>query len=274
MSHVFARFFHFCAHALQYFLTANCLVRASSLAYMTLIALVPVTMVAFGLFSAFPAFSSNLEALNKALLKHLVPASADIISHHLLEFANQASRLSIIGLVFSILTAILLIHAMNEAFNEIWRTKHKRHNSALFSFLLYWAMITLLPLAVGAAFATSIYFSNMPSISSILDTIALYIPIFHIIPFLLTWASFILLYIVFPNTKVAFKHAAIGAAIAALFFEIFKTLFGLYVTHFSSDFFIYGALATIPILLVWIYISWIIVLFGSVITFLLQEPKA
>lgn len=267
------QFFAFCLATFKHFLAINGLVRASALAYTSLLALVPVTMVAFGILSAFPAFSTYVHQLNKALFKHFVPTSADTIRHYLTDFAGQASKLSLIGILFSIITAVMLIYTMEEVFNTVWQVRHKKHRSGLNAFLLYWAIITLLPLAIGVAFAASVSFYSLPYVSNIVETLSRFFPLFFLIPLGFTWLAFMLLYLILPHCKVKFGHAALGALVAAFLFEIMKALFAAYVANFSSDFFIYGALAAIPLFLLWLYISWIIVLLGAVIAHLLaQKP--
>jgi membrane protein len=269
---IFKRFYYFCDSALRHFLAIHGLVRASALAYTTLLALVPLSMVAFGVLNAFPAFSTTLHQLNRFVFRHFVPASADTIHHYLVEFASQASKLSFIGVIFSIITAVMLIYTMEDVFNAVWEVKIKKHRQGVSAFLLYWAIITLFPLVLGAAFAASVYIYSLPHVSSIYDTLSHYFPFFFLLPLAFTWLGFFLLYMILPNFKVRFRHAALGAMVAAIFFEIIKALFATYVSHFSSDIIIYGTLAAIPSFLVWLYISWIIVIFGAVIAHLAARP--
>lgn len=267
------KFARFCRDAFKHFLDVDSIVRSSALAYTSLLALAPLTMLAFGILSAFPAFGGYIHHLNAFLFRHFVPESADVIYEYITSFANQASKLSLVGLFFSIITAVLLIFTMEEALNRVWEVRRTHHRRGIQAFLMYWAMITLLPLVGGMIFATIFFVYSFPEISFAVEIISAYVPIFIILPIVVTWFFFLILYMTLPNCKVKFRHAALGALIAAILFEGMKALFGLYIRHFSSDLFIYGALAAIPIFLVWLYCSWILVLFGGVISHLLAVHR-
>ena len=261
-------FFCFWRNAVAHFFKVDGLVRASALAYTTLLAIVPLSMLGFGIVSAFPASRSYAEKIQHFLVRHFVPASADVIKNYLEIFTTQVSKLSIIGLLFTLVTAVLLIFTIESAFNAIWQIKASKHRRGLPAFLMYWAILTLLPLIGAAAFAASLYVYSWPLVSRTIDTLCAYVPILFIISFAFTWLAFALLYLTIPNFPVKFRHAALGALVAAFFFETMKEAFGYYLKNFSSDFFIYGTLAVIPVFLLWLYLSWIIVIFGAIVVHL------
>lgn len=260
--------YNFCRNSIRHFLQVNGLVRASALAYTTLLALVPLSVVGLGIMSAFPVFHSYINRIDRFLFRHFVPSSADVIQEYIEKFAIVSSRLSIIGFIFSLITAILLVTTMQETFDAIWQAKKQERRHGLSAFLMYWALMTLLPLVGASALAATLYLSSLPYISSGLDIVSHYLPVKSLISLAFSWLAFALLYVTLPNHKVKFRFAALGALIAAFLFECTKQGFTYYVNNISSDQIIYGALAAIPTFLLWLYISWIIILFGAVLSHL------
>lgn len=239
--------------------------RAAALAYTTLLSAVPLAVMGIGILSAFPVFEEYSDKIQRFLFSHLIAASADTIHDYLHSFALKAAGLSATSVFFLLVAAVMMIFTMENALNAIWKIETRRHGVT--AFLIYWAVLTLLPILGGIAFAVSVYLYSLPYIQGAAETIGETIPLIGIMPFLFEWLGFAALYLTLPNTKVQFRDASIGALVAATLFELVKRGFGLYVTHFSSYEFVYGALAAIPIFLVWIYVSWLIILFGAVVAY-------
>ena len=159
---------------------------------------------------------------------------------------------------------------MEQAFNAVWRVKRRREDVP--AFLIYWGVITFVPILIGIGLTVISYVFSLPFFSTSASIIFIQKLALFIAPYFLTYLAFALLYITLPNCRVPFKSAAIAAIPATILFELAKLGFTLYIANFPTYKLIYGALATIPIFLVWLYISWVIILFGAVISYILTHP--
>jgi membrane protein len=242
----------------------RCTQMAASLTFTTLLSVVPLVTIALTLFSAFPVFSEFSTPLKEFILMNMVPETGGrIITGYMEQFAESASRLTAVGIVFLAVTAMLLMLTIDNAFNMIWRVSRPR--SLLQRVLVYWAVITLAPLLVGGSLSltswligfSAEYAQQIPKLS--MDAIKL-------IPLILTTAAFTLLFRVVPNRFVPMRHAIIGGLIAAVAFESMNRAFAFYIAHFPTYKLVYGAFASVPIFLMWVYFSWLTVLFGAIIT--------
>ncbi|WP_392566102.1 virulence factor BrkB family protein [Utexia brackfieldae] len=230
---------------------------AASLAYTTILALVPLIAVIFFLLSAFPMFSEVTETIKEFVFDNLVPATKETVQPYLEQFVANSNRMTVIGVCGLIVTSLLLINSIYSTLNSIWRTTRKR--SFFYSLTIYWTILTLGPILVGTSLVISSYVFSLQFFSDI-DAINL---LLRMLPFVLSIISFWLLYSIVPTEPVPVLESVIGAIIAASLFELGKKAFTLYVTSFPTYQLIYGVLASLPLLLIWIYISWCIVLFGA-----------
>lgn len=238
-------------------------VNAGYLAYVTLLSLVPLIAVGVAIFSAFPGFEDTRIAIENFLFANFIPTSSDAIKEHITSFAGNANQMTAVGIGFLAAIALLLIRNVDATLNRIWRIKAKR--PMMISFAVYWMVLSLGPLLLGASIGVTSYIVSLVSFAD------QGIPGFSgfllkLLPYLISMAGFILLYTLVPNTRVSFRAAIPGALFAALLFELTKKGFALYISHFPSYEVIYGAVATIPILFVWIYLSWVVVLLGAEFT--------
>ena len=247
----------------------GCANRAAALAFTTLLSLVPMFTISFTLLKALPVFQELTLKIQTFIINNFVAASAEMIQQHLQAFVEHTSKLSALGMVFFLFTAVLMIFNMEQAFNAIWRTKKQR--SFLSGFLMYWAVLTLTPVLIGIGIAVSTYLASLPLISEAANMLGLKKILLVSTPYLATLTAFTVLYQAVPNCKVKFRSAFIGGIIATILFELAKQGFVLYITHFSVYRLLYGAMAAIPIFLVWIYFSWIIILFGAVVSATLEN---
>ncbi len=242
------------------------------LAYVTLLSLVPLVTVVFSIFSFFPIFGSVRLQIEEFVFSNFLPAASDQIHHHFTRFVANASKMTSIGVVALVLVALLLISAIDQNLNHIWRSRGQRPKMTTFA--VYWMVLTLGPLLAGASILATSYvvslrvFHHMQLLSSAAKLML------GILPFLLSFCSLMLLFVAVPNVKIRWREAMFGAAVAALLLEGAKKVFALYITQFASYQTIYGALAAIPILLVWIYMSWWIVLLGAEFTASLGDFRA
>lgn len=244
--------------------------QAGNLAFVSLLALVPLIAVVFALFAAFPVFSDISVQLKNFIFTNFMPAAGNTLQRYLEQFVANVHRMTAVGAVGLIVTALLLMHSVDSALNAIWRSDKKR--PLVYSFAVYWMILTLGPLLAGASLAISSYllslkWINVTGVTSLVDQMLRFFPL------LLSWLSFWLLYSIVPIQRVPARDALTGALVAGLLFELGKKGFALYVTMFPSYQLIYGVLAVIPILFLWVYWTWCIVLLGAEITVTLDDYR-
>lgn len=256
---------HFWVFVFRHFRADRCTNTAGMLTYTTLLSMVPLMAVAFGSLAAFPVFESVSVEVQDFIFDNFVPAAGEAVQAHMQTFMSKASGLTLTGIVFLILGAVLLMGSIDGALNRIWRVYRRR--SLLQAFLVYWAILTLGPMLVGASLALTSYLVSIPLLSEASGVVDLKVRLLSLVPFLATALAFTLIYTIVPNRHVPFRAALLGGAIAAVVFELAKRAFAWYITNFPTYEAIYGALAAIPIFLVWVYLSWVIVLFGAEITY-------
>ncbi|MGI4848954.1 MAG: YihY family inner membrane protein [Janthinobacterium lividum] len=244
---------------------------AGSLTYTSVLALVPVLTIALAIFTAFPLFDSFRTALEAYFLRNLMPPNiANTILGYLTQFSTKATRLSAFGAVFLIITAISMIGMVDRTFNRIWRVRSPR--PLVQRVIMYWTVITLGPLLLGFSFSVTAYL--LTATNGLVGASAMVGSVFYtLVSTLLTWGAFTLLYVVVPNRVIAWPDAAWGGAVAAVAFEISKRLFAIFITNFHTYTMVYGAVAAIPIFLVWIYVGWFITLVGALLSAALPIVK-
>jgi membrane protein len=245
---------------------------ASSLTFTTTMALVPFFTVALAVFSVFPMFGKLQGALQGWLVQSLIPdAIARQVLGYLTQFAGKASRLGVAGLGALLFTAFALVLTIDRTLNSIWRVKRPRPLGQ--RVLIYWAVMTLGPLLLGASLSISSYLisSSRGLVVAMPGAVQLVLDVFQ---FFLLAAGLAALYSFVPNTPVRRSHAWAGALFAATGIEAARKLLAFYLGKVPTYSLVYGAFATLPILLVWIYIAWVIVLWGAVIAAYLPSLMA
>ncbi len=262
-------FIRFFALVFRRFAEDRCIRIASSLSYTTLLSLVPLVAVALTVLTAFPAFDRVATHVGDFIVNNFIPASGAVIQDKVMGFEKAVRGLSAIGTGVLFLTALMTMKTIDQALNDIWRIKSQRKGVS--AFMVYWTILTLGPLFVGGSLILTSYLTSLTIFG--VDT-GLGVKIVRLIPFMSTMVGFALLYIAVPNQKVPVRSAIIGGVVAAILFELAKKAFAGYVTHFPSYNVVYGAMATIPLFLMWVYISWLIILLGAEITYCLASWKA
>jgi membrane protein len=254
---IFSRF------VIERFKQDRCAQIASSLTFTTLLSLVPLITIALTMFSAFPVFDDFSTQIKIYLVNNLMPNTAGkVITHYTEQFAESAGRLSAVGVVFLAVTAMLMIQTIDHAFNTIWRVTRPR--KMIKRMIVYWAVLTLAPVLVGASLSLTSWLVGLSL------GYAKHIPIFGVgmlkaLPVLLTTLAFAMLFRMVPNRYVPYKHALIGGIVAAVLFETMNRVFGYYISHFPTYKLVYGAFASVPIFLMWVYFSWLTILLGAVV---------
>jgi len=240
----------------QRFVDDRCTILAGSLAFTTLLAVVPMATIAFGLFSFFPSFRDLLASARRLVFESLVPGIGDVVDGQLDVFIANASALPLIGLGALFVTSALLVWEIETSFNAIW--KPQAPNSWRVRLLVIWATITGMPV-IAALSAWTIAF--MMDAGGVVAWTGAYSG--RILTFGLSWVGFFAAYTILPARSVPKLPAAIGAFVAALLFAAAKSLFVTYVAISPWQSLIYGVLAALPLFQVWIYILWAIILFGA-----------
>jgi len=234
---------------------------AGSLTFTTVLGMVPLLTIALALFTAFPLFSAFRSSLELYFSDHLMPKMiANTVLEYLNQFAAKSMRLSAVGAIALVFTAVAMMSMIDRVFNRIWRISTPR--PLLQRILMYWALLTLGPLLIGMSLSTTSYlFSNTGSAVMKLRFVGTLF--YGLLSLGLTTGAFTLLYATVPNRAIDWKDAAAGGLLAGLLFEAAKRLFALYIAQFPTYTMVYGSIAAIPIFLVWIYMFWMITLAGA-----------
>jgi membrane protein len=245
-------------------------VSAGYLSYVTLMSLIPLLVVMLSTMTAFPIFSEIKISIENFVYENFLPATGDAVKLHIAGFIENATKMSAIALMFLFVLALLLISAIDKTLNRLWLIKTKRR--FVTSLSVYWLVLTLGPILVGASIATTSYIASLVSLNAY-DFLGLSDVFVRLLPLLSSIGAFLILYIIVPNKIVPFKCALGGALIGGILFEIAKAGFAKYITMLPTYETIYGALAGVPILFLWVYLSWLVVLFGALFTLALENFK-
>jgi len=217
--------------------------------------------------TAFPGFEQGLATLQAFILQHALPDTPGlkVFLEQFSAFSQNAGRLTAIGLGFFALTAVMLMMTIDNTLNRIFRVQRGR--TLLQNVLMYWAVLTLGPILIGGSLSITSY--ALGASLGVPDRDGALSPLLSALPFVLTCAALILLYNIVPSRKVGWKHAVIGGILAGIAFELAKRGFALYLSRVPTFDLVYGAFATIPVFLLWLYLSWVVVLCGAIVTALL-----
>jgi membrane protein len=249
----------------QRFLDEHCLLTAGALAFTSLFALVPLITVVLGILAAFPVFALWRANIAGFAFANFVPAAGNVVQTYFTQFADNASKATVVGILVLVFSAVSLMLSIEDAFNRIWRVKAARKPAA--RFMMYWTVLTLGPLLLVAVLAISSF--ALPLLDNASVQFALKAHLLGWLPFLIQWTALILAYGLIPNCRVRMRDVVIGALLTALAIELAKRAFAAYVMDASYEQ-IYGALASVPIFIFWIYLLWILVLLGASLTASMQ----
>ena len=262
----FLRYFGYCIASVQ------SIQIATALAYTTLLSMVPLVAVVFSFLGALPGFGGFEDDIRNFVFNNFVPAFGETIDEYLNQFAGKAKQLTLTGVLFLLAIALMLMATIENAFNRIWKVGEKRRPAT--RFLIYWLLLTLGPILVGTGIASTSYFLSLPAVDTLGGWFELKKRLLSLAPFLTTSIALTLLYMLVPNCHVPARYAAVGGISAAILFETVKFGFGYYVKTVPTYEAIYGALAVLPIFLIWIYLSWVVVLLGAQLTYSLSTFRS
>ena len=242
----------------------RCIDMASSLTFTTLLSLVPLITITLTFFSVFPQFSDFSVHAKNIILENMLPdRGGKIITHYMEQFADNAARMTAVGITFLAVTAMMMIYSIDNAFNKIWRVSRQR--TVIQRVLVYWAVLTLAPILMGGSLSMTSWLIGM-SVGSLSGLSSIVLVMLKLVPIILATLAFAFLFRVAPNRYVPLRHALIGGVVSALAFETMSRGFALYISHFPTYKLVYGAFASVPIFLLWVYLSWLTVLLGAVLT--------
>ena len=260
--------FQFILFVIRRFEADRCREQAGSLTYTTLFAVVPMLTVFLVIISSIKALEPARQQLQQLIYSNFLPKTTIAFDKVFNAFTEKSSNLTIIGVLFLFVTTVMMLTSIETVFNRIWRVQETRNG--IIGFMRYWTIISLGPILLGSAFVIS---STLASMSILSNNFAGYQVdgtfIFWTLSFALTVLGFFILYWTIPNRSVPIKVAAIAGLFSAIVFELLKNLFGFVMTNFTSYTIVYGAFAAIPIFLLWIFLSWNVVLLGVEISYAL-----
>ncbi len=232
------------------------LTRSASLAYTTLLAIGPVSIVVISVVSFFPFFDHLIANIEAFIFANFVPHTGEVILNVIEEFQEQAHALPWISFIFMGVTAYLMLSTMENHVNALWGITRRRFLGL--SFLIHWGTLIIGPLFLCASLGVSSFLSSIHWLQ-----IYNFSPLLIFLPFLCSFLAYAFLYFTLPNCKVKIRHVCIGAFFAALLFEGAKVGFAFYVPLVPTYTILYGALAVIPLFLIWLYLSSVIFLLGA-----------
>jgi membrane protein len=263
---------HFIGFLWHRFVENDCLRLAASLSYTSMLAIVPLTAIAFSMLAAFPVFEGVREEFQSVLFKNFLPTSAEAMRDYFDQFVDNTAKLTAVGIIGLALIAVLLLGTIESALNSIFRVIRPR--ALLPRLLVFWALLTLGPLLLGASFSLSTYFFALTKSlgGEALTGVGGFLKIFA--PTAIMIVVFTLFYLVIPNRSIKFSNALIGGVTAGVMFAVLREVLTLYVSNLPIYQTIYGAASVVPIFLVWTYLSWAAVLLGAVLTSSLEEWRS
>lgn len=238
---------------------------AAALTYTTLFALVPVLTVIYAILSAIPAVNMWGGELNTKMLAYVLPEGSEQVTEYLLGFSQQAKRLTWVGVVFLLVTALMLLRAVEIQFNRIWKVDKPR--SGIQTFFRYWAVLSLGPVFIVGALAINSVIVSLPLVSG-LEHVSILV---RFLPWIFSAIALTALYMLVPNCRVPWRNALVAALLIAALLEAGKFLFARIVGLFPSYKLIYGAFAVVPLFLLWMYLAWMFLLFGAELSYALSH---
>lgn len=260
---------HFIIYLYDRFFDDGCPHLGASLTYSTLLTLVPLMMLVFGILAFFPVFQGIGDQIQTFVINNFVAASANVISTYLQQFVSQLKQLDWVNFSVLMFVSILMIYNMVHAFNQIWHTQMERHIATYF--FIYLVVLILAPILFGLLVVITSYIASLPLIETLTDEKIIHTPLVFLVPYLTTFITFTFFNWALPSCYVRFRYAVYAGLISTVMFQLAKYLFVLYLSYVPTYRLIYGALSTVPIFLMWIFMSWEIILFGGLLCHIMQN---
>lgn len=262
------------------FIDDNCTQKAASLTYTTLLSIVPMLAVVLVIFSTVPALAPMREQIQLVIYKNLLPSSGLQVSQYIDSFTQNSARLTVIGVGVLLFTTIMTLITIETAFNQIWKSNSQETGikDGLKSILRHSLMVIATPIILAIAFIASSAIKSLDFFNQKIAGYGIDWAVWgQLLSIAMTMAGFVALYWLMPKAKVPFKNALIAGISITVIFECTKQLFGLVIKNFTSYEAVYGAFAVLPVFLLWIYLSWNLILLGVEISYTLtifkQKPS-
>lgn len=246
----------------------GCTIWASTNSLVTLFAIVPLIAISFPIVSSFQIFSDTKAKVIELIIKNIVPATSSVIIDYINKFVENSSGINFFGIISFILLSISLMTSIEHSFNAVWKVKKSR--SIASKLTVYWTAITITPILIGFSFYISTFLPDLRTNSFIYY---LYYVWGKVFPVLLMWLAFFVLFKLMPNRDIKSGPAIIGSFFAAIFWEAGKRIFSFFIGHFANYEQIYGPISTALLFLLWIYVSWLIILFCVEISYDIQHQR-
>ena len=273
-SHILYGIKHFCwlfYYSGREFFRDQCPTRAAALTFFTMLSLVPLLVILFAFFKTFGGESLIESAIKPFLFEALSTGTGEAVSGAIDQLLQQsrAGTLGAFGVIFLILTSFSLMEQTEFTLNAIWSGKRRR--PLLQRWMFYWAALTIFPLLVGLSFSATAYLGSLKQVQELSEQV---VPRgYNLFPLALQGLAFFLLYVFLPRTKVRFFPALGGAMVASIFWEFLKKGYLIYTSNAINYNVIYGSLATLPLFMIWLFISWVVILYGAEIAFTWQNYR-
>ena len=249
----------------------QCLIRAAGLAFATLLALVPLSALLFSLFSALGSFNDLLERFQAFLITQLLPASQEEIMAYIRGFVENTRALGVVGLLFFLITAVLLLNTVQNAFNAVWGSRERRSS--------FHRLVTYASILIVGSFLISIGLNLTGMLRSLLAASAAagigrsLSFLTAVVPFAFIFLVLLLMIALIPSGRVRRSSALVGAAAGVVLWELARRLFFLWITYVLRMSVVYGSLAVVPIFLIWLYVAWSVVLLALEIAYVHQHRR-
>ncbi len=240
---------------------------ASSLSFHTILALIPVLLISLTIFTHLPSFEEYYDKIKNFIFSALIPSHQDMIANYIDKFMQNTLSMGIIGFIFVIYVSIMFFDDYEYVVSKIFHTKPR---GFWHSISVYWTLVTMAPLALGISFYISSYVQKMLNSSQYTS----WIDFFSFFPFLIIWFLFFVAYMISANVEIKTKNALISSLIFSSIWYLSKNLFIYYVFYNKTYLTIYGSFSAIMFFLIWIYLSWIIFLYGLKLCYILNQKDS
>lgn len=255
--------------SIDHFRRDNCSETASALTYVTLLSMVPVATVVFSIVKNFPVIQDGLFRLESLLISVFAPDFGGDISVYLHQFVERSHNLTQWSVIILLITVLWAFSTIEKTFNRIWNVPQPRRT--WIRWLTYLLLVIFGPLLLVLGVSATVFFSNQSVLLPVTMTLTAYKSFYVVLMFLISFVVFMFMYRWIPNQHVKWKYAVLGSIVAALLFELSKRMFTIYLAWFPTHEVIYGALALVPLLMIWFHLVWVIILLGAEICFSYEE---